>query len=74
MVLAALNMALQERRPEGVIYYSDQGSQYAGIAIGERCQNMGVRPAMSRVGDAYDNAMAESFFASLERELIDHKS
>lgn len=74
LVLSALNMALQQRRPEGVIHHSDQGSQYASIAFGERCRKMGVRPSMGSVGDAYDNAMAESFFASLECELIDRKS
>jgi putative transposase len=74
LVLSALNMALQQRRPEGVIHHSDQGSQYASIAFGERCRKMGVRPSMGSVGDAYDNAMAESFFASLECELIDRQS
>ena len=74
LVLAALNMALQQRKPEGVIHHSDQGSQYTSIAFGERCKKMGVRPSMGTVGDAYDNAMAESFFASLECELIDRKS
>jgi putative transposase len=74
LVLSALNMALQQRRPEGVIHHSDQGSQYASIAFGERCRKMGVRPSMGSVGDAYDNAMAESFFASLECELIDRRS
>lgn len=74
LVLAALNMALQQRRPEAVIHHSDQGSQYTSIAFGERCKKMGVRPSMGSVGDAYDNAMAESFFASLECELIDRKS
>jgi putative transposase len=74
LVLQALNMALQQRRPNGVIHHSDQGSQYASIAFGERCKRMGVRPSMGSVGDAYDNAMAESFFASLECELIDRRS
>src|SRR3982751_684356 len=74
LVLAALNMALQQRKPSEVIPHSDQGSQYASIAFGERCKKMGVRPSMGSVGDAYDNAMAESFFASLECELIDRKS
>jgi len=74
LVLAALNMALQQRKPSEVIHHSDQGSQYASIAFGERCKKMGVRPSMGSVGDAYDNAMAESFFASLECELIDRKS
>jgi putative transposase len=57
-----------------VIHHSDQGSHYASIAFGDRCRKMGVRPSMGSVGDAYDNAMAESFFASLECELIDRKS
>lgn len=66
-------MALQQRKPNEVIHHSDQGSQYTSIAFGERCKKMGVRPSMGTVGDAYDNAMAESFFASLECELIDRK-
>ena len=78
LVLAALNMALQQRKPDpkgqGVIHHSDQGSQYTSIAFGQRCEKMGVRPSMGTVGDAYDNAMAESFFATLECELIDRRS
>jgi putative transposase len=74
LVLEALNMALQRCRPKDVIHHSDQGSQYTSIAFGERCQKMGVRPSMGTVGDAYDNALAESFFASLECELIDRRS
>ena len=74
LVLAALNMALEQRRPKEVIHHSDQGSQYTSIAFGERCKAMDVRPSMGSVGDAYDNAMAESFFASLECELIDRRS
>jgi putative transposase len=70
LVLAALNMALHTRKPSSVIHHSDQGSQYTSIAFGSRCKEMGVRPSMGTVGDAYDNAMAESFFASLECELI----
>lgn len=70
LVLAALNMALHTRKPDSVIHHSDQGSQYTSVAFGSRCREMGVRPSMGTVGDAYDNAMAESFFASLECELI----
>ena len=73
LVLEALDMALQQRRPEDVIHHSDQGSQYTSIAFGQRCEAMGVRPSMGSVGDAYDNAMAESFFATLECELIDRQ-
>jgi putative transposase len=74
LVLAALNMAIAQRRPSEVIHHSDQGSQYTSIEFGRRCKKMGVRPSMGSVGDAYDNAMAESFFASLECELIDRRS
>ena len=73
LVLAALNMALLTRKPAGVIHHSDQGSQYTSLEFGRRCKQMGVRPSMGSVGDAYDNAMAESFFASLECELIDRR-
>ncbi len=51
-----------------------ESTQYTSIAFGERCKKMGVRPSMGTVGDAYDNAMAESFFATLECELIDRRS
>ena len=49
-------------------------TQYTSVDFGKRCKEMGVRPSMGSVGDAYDNAMAESFFASLECELIDRRS
>jgi putative transposase len=70
LVLDALNMALVTRRPTGVIHHSDQGSQYTSIEFGHRCRGAGVRPSMGSVGDAYDNAMCESFFATLECELL----
>ena len=71
LVLEALNMALTQRRPANVIHHSDQGCQYTSCTFGRRCEAMGVRPSMGSVGDAYDNAMCESFFASLECELLD---
>ena len=72
LVLDALNMALTQRRPEeAVIHHSDQGTQYTSIAFGKRCRAMNVRPSMGSVGDCYDNAMCESFFATLECELIE---
>ena len=74
LVLSALNMGLSQRKPANVIHHSDQGSQYTSIAFGNRCTEMGVRPSMGSVGDAYDNAMAESFFATLECELIERRS
>jgi transposase InsO family protein len=73
VVLDALDMALWQRRPSGVIHHSDQGSQYTSIEFGKRCREVGVRPSMGSVGDAYDNAMAESFFATLECELFDRR-
>src|SRR5208282_1582018 len=73
VVLDALDMALWQRRPSGVIHHSDQGSQYTSIEFGKRCREAGVRPSMGSVGDAYDNAMAESFFATLECELLDRR-
>jgi putative transposase len=70
IVLDALDAAAAQRRPKDVIHHSDQGGQYTSIEFGGRCRDLGVRPSMGSVGDAYDNAMAESFFATLECELI----
>lgn len=70
LVLAALEMAIGQRKPIDVIHHSDQGSQYTALAFGGRCREAGVRPSMGSVGDAYDNAMCESFFATLECELL----
>jgi len=72
LVVDALRMALDQRRPRsGVIHHSDQGSQYTSIEFGKHCREAGVRPSMGSVGDCYDNAMCESFFATLECELLD---
>jgi putative transposase len=70
LVLDALEMAIAQRRPRNVIHHSDQGSQYTSLAFGGRCREAGVRPSMGSVGDAYDNAMCESFFSTLECELF----
>lgn len=70
LVLDALEMALAQRRPADVIHHSDHGCQYTSLAFGKRCGEMGVKPSIGSVGDAYDNAMAESFFATLECELL----
>lgn len=67
-------MGLITRKPGKVIHHSDQGSQYSSVEFGKRCREMGFRPPMGSVGDAYDNAMAENLFASLECELIDRRS
>ena len=74
VVLAALNMAITQRRPTGVIHHSDHGCQYTALAFGARCHQLGVRPSRGTVGDAYDNAMAESFFATLECERLDRRT
>jgi putative transposase len=71
LVLQALDLALRLRQPQQVIHHSDQGCQYTSIAFGLRCREAGVRPSMGSVGDAYDNALCESFFATLECELLD---
>jgi putative transposase len=73
LVLQALNMGLWQRRPKQVIHHSDQGTQYTSIAFGLRCKEAGVRPSMGSVGDAYDNALCESFFATLECELLERE-
>jgi putative transposase len=73
LVLAALNMALGQRRAKGVVHHSDHGTQHTSIAFGLRCKEANVRPSMGTVGDAYDNAMCESFFATLECELLDRR-
>jgi putative transposase len=70
LVLDALNMAIFRRKPLGVVHHSDQGSQYTSIAFGIRCKEAGVRPSMGSRGDCYDNAMCESFNATLECELL----
>jgi len=71
LVVAALDMAIRQRRPATVIHHSDQGCQYTSIEFGRRCREAHVRPSMGSVGDCYDNAMCESFFATLECELLD---
>ncbi len=70
LVLAALDMAIVQRLPRAVIHHSDHGCQYTSIAYGQRCRDFGIRPSMGSVGDAYDNALCESFFATLECELL----
>jgi putative transposase len=71
LLLDALNMACHQRPPTEVIHHSDQGSQYTSVAFGHRCHQAHIRVSMGSVGDCYDNAMCESFFATLECELFD---
>ena len=74
LVIAALDMAVAQRQPQDVIHHPDQGCQYTSLSFGQRCRQAGVRPSMGSVGVAYDNAMCESFFASLECELLDRRT
>jgi len=75
LVMAALEMAIAGRRPaDGLVHHSDRGTQYTSLAFGRRLREAGIAASMGSVGDAYDNALAESFFASLETELIDRST
>jgi len=74
LVLDALDMAAEQRSPKETIHHSDQGCQYTALAFGKRCKDAGVRPSMGSVGNCYDNAMCESFFATLECELIERET
>jgi len=70
LVLDALEMAIRQRRPQGVIHHSDHGSQYTAVEFGRQCRKARIRPSMGSVGDCFDNALCESFFATLECELL----
>jgi putative transposase len=72
LVTAALDMAVARRRPgAGLVHHSDHGSQYTSLAFGRRLRESGIAASMGSVGDCFDNALAESFFATLETELTD---
>jgi putative transposase len=72
LVLDALELALRQRRPAaGLVHHSDRGCQYSALAFGRRLAESGLVPSMSRTGNCWDNAVAESFFATLKRELVD---
>ena len=74
LIVNAIDMAVGQRKPEDVIHHSDQGCPYTSLAFGNRYKEAGVHPSMGSVGDAYDNAMAESFFSTLECELLRRRS
>lgn len=75
LVLDALNMAVWNRRPApGLVHHSDRGSQYASVEFGGRLKEAGLVPSMGSVADAYDNALAESFVATLKSELLHRTS
>jgi putative transposase len=71
LVIDALDMAIWNRRPNpGLVHHSDQGCQYTSLAFGRRLRQAGLVASMGSVGDCYDNAVTESFFATLECELL----
>ena len=75
LVVDALQMALARRRPgPGLIHHSDQGSQFVSLAFGQQARDAGIAVSMGSRGDAYDNAVAESFFATLKKELVRRRS
>src|SRR3981081_256796 len=75
LVVAALKMALARRRPApGLIHHSDQGSQYVSLAFGRAARDAGIAVSMGSRGDATDDASAQTFFATLKKELAHRRS
>jgi putative transposase len=75
LVIDALQMAVHRRRPTpGLIHHSDQGSQYVSLGFGQAARDAGIARSMGSKGDCYDNAVAESFFATLKTELVHRRS
>jgi putative transposase len=75
LVVDALQMALHRRRPgPGLVHHSDQGSQFVSLAFGQKARDAGIAVSMGSRGDCYDNAVAESFFATLKKELVHRRS
>jgi putative transposase len=75
LVVDALEMAIGRRRPKpGLVHHSDQGSQYVSLRFGERCREIGIHRSMGSRADCFDNAVAESFFATLEKDLLRRRS
>jgi putative transposase len=71
LVVDALEMAIERRRPTGqLVHHSDQGSQYVALIFGQRLRKAGIAQSMGSKGDCYDNAVCESFHATLEKELL----
>jgi putative transposase len=71
LVVNALEMALWRRSPDaGLIHHTDRGAQYTALSFGKKLEEVGIVPSMGRVGSALDNAISESFVASLKTELL----
>jgi putative transposase len=74
LVVDALQMAVWRRKPSaGLVHHSDRGTQYTAISFGKRLEEVGIVASMGRTGSALDNAMAESFVATLKSELLVHR-
>ena len=75
LVVNALEMALWRRKPSsGLVHHSDRGAQYTALSFGKRLEEAGVVASMGRTGSALDNAISESFVASLKTELLHEHS
>jgi len=75
LVVDSLRMAVSRRQPEaGLIHHSDQGSQFVALGFGQECAKAGISRSMGSRGDCWDNAVAESFFATLKKELVHRES
>ncbi len=75
LVVDVLQMALHRRRPDpGLVCHSDQGSQFVSLAFGQKARDAGIAVSMGSKGDCYDNAVAESFFATLKTELVHRRA
>ena len=75
LVIAALQMAVNRRRPDpGLIHHSDQGSQFVALGFGQACSRSGISRSMGSTGQCWDNAVAETFFATLKKELVYRRS
>jgi putative transposase len=75
LVVDALEMACLRRKPAaGTIVHADHGSQYTSWAFGQRLRRAGLLASMGSIGDCFDNALAESFFSSLQVELLDRQA
>ena len=73
LVVAALEMAVRRRRPaKGTIHHSDHGGQYIGLTFGQTCHDAGIAQSMGAAGSCFDNAVAETFFATLTKERLLH--
>ena len=72
LAVNAVTMAVRNRRPgTGTVHHSDHGAQYTALGFGRTLHAAGMQGSMGSVGDALDNAVAESFFATLQTELLD---